>query len=48
MIQTSLQISDAICPYCNKIITRTEFVKDTENYKDLLTKRLNQYYDILE
>jgi len=25
-----------------------EFVKNTENYKDLLTKRLNQYYDILE
>ena len=30
MIQTSLQISDAICPDCDKVITRTESVKDTE------------------
>ena len=30
MIQTSLQISDAICPDCNKVITRTESVKDSE------------------
>ena len=28
--------------------SRMEFVKNTEDYKDLLTKRLNQYYDILE
>ena len=28
--------------------TRMEFVKNTEDYKDSLTKRLNQYYDILE
>jgi len=25
-----------------------EFVKNTEDYKELLTQRLNQYYDILE
>jgi hypothetical protein len=25
-----------------------EFVKKTEDYKDLLTQRLNQYYDVLE
>ena len=30
MIQTSLQISDAICPDCDKVITRTESVKYTE------------------
>ena len=28
--------------------SRMEFVKSTENYKDLLTQRLKQYYDILE
>ena len=28
--------------------SRMEFVKNTEDYKDSLTKRLNQYYDILE
>ena len=28
--------------------TRIEFVKNTEDYKDSLTKRLNQYYGILE
>jgi hypothetical protein len=25
-----------------------EFVKKTEDYKDLLTQRLNQYYNVLE
>jgi hypothetical protein len=25
-----------------------EFVKNTSDYKKLLTQRLNQYYDILE
>ena len=28
--------------------SRMEFVKKTEDYKDLLTQRLNQYYDVLE
>ena len=28
--------------------SRMEFVKNTEDYKDLLTQRLNQYYDVLE
>ena len=28
--------------------TRMEFIKNTEDYEDALTKRLNQYYEILE
>ena len=45
---TGIEVKKVVILVSSEKNSRMEFVKDTENYKDLLTKRLNQYYDILE
>jgi len=45
---TGIEVKQVVILVSSEKNSRMEFVKNTENYKDLLTKRLNQYYDILE
>ena len=45
---TGIEVKQVVILVSSEKNSRMEFVKNTEDYKDLLTKRLNQYYDILE
>ena len=45
---TGIEVKQVVILVSSEKNSRMEFVKNTENYKDALTKRLNQYYDILE
>ena len=46
--RTGIPITQLVILVSSEKNSRMEFVKNTEDYKDLLTQRLNQYYDILE
>jgi len=45
---TGIEVKQVVILVSSEKNSRMEFVKNTENYKDLLTQRLNQFYDILE
>jgi genome maintenance exonuclease 1 len=45
---TGIEIKQVVILVSSEKNSRMEFVKNTEDYKELLTQRLNQYYDILE
>ena len=45
---TGIEAKQVVILVSSEKNSRTEFVKNTKDYKDLLTQRLNQYYDILE
>jgi ATP-dependent exoDNAse (exonuclease V) beta subunit len=45
---TGIEVKQIVILISSEKNSRMEFVKNTEDYKDLLTQRLNQYYDILE
>ena len=45
---TGIEVKQVVILVSSEKNSRMEFVKNTEDYKDLLNQRLNQYYDILE
>jgi len=45
---TGIEIKQVVILVSSEKNSRMEFVKNTLDYKKLLTQRLNQYYDILE
>ena len=45
---TGIEIKKVVILGSSEKNSRMEFVKDAADYKELLTQRLNQYYDILE
>ena len=45
---TGIEVKQVVILVSSEKNSRMEFVKNTENYKNLLTQRLNEYYDILE
>ena len=45
---TGIEAKQVVILVSSEKNARMEFVKNTEDYKDLLTQRLNQYYDVLE
>ena len=45
---TGIEVKQVVILVSSEKNSRMEFVKNTEDYKDSLTQRLNQYYDILE
>ena len=45
---TGIEAKQVVILVSSEKNSRMEFVKNTEDYKDLLTQRLNQYYDVLE
>ena len=45
---TGIEIKQVVILVSSEKNSRMEFVKKTDDYKDLLTQRLNQYYDVLE
>ena len=45
---TGIKVKQVVILVSSEKNSRMEFVKNTEDYKDLLNQRLNQYYDILE
>jgi genome maintenance exonuclease 1 len=45
---TGIEVKQVVILVSSEKNSRMEFVKNTENYKDLLTQRLNQFYGILE
>jgi genome maintenance exonuclease 1 len=45
---TGIEVKQVVILVSSEKNSRMEFVKNTDDYKDLLTQRLNQYYDILE
>jgi len=45
---TGIEVNQVVILVSSEKNSRMEFVKRTEDYKELLTQRLNQYYDILE
>ena len=45
---TGIEAKQVVILVSSEKNSRMEFVKKTEGYKDLLTQRLNQYYDVLE
>ena len=45
---TGIEIKQVVILVSSEKNTRMEFVKRTEDYKDLLTQRLNQFYEIIE
>jgi genome maintenance exonuclease 1 len=45
---TGIEVKQVVILVSSEKNSRMEFVKKTEDYKDLLTQRLNQYYDVLE
>jgi genome maintenance exonuclease 1 len=45
---TGIEIKQVVILVSSEKNSRMEFVKNTSDYKELLTQRLNQYYDILE
>jgi len=45
---TGIEIKQVVILVSTEKNTRMEFVKNTEDYKDQLTQRLNQFYEIIE
>jgi len=45
---TGIEVKQVVILVSSEKNTRMEFVKRTEEYKDLLTQRLNQFYEITE
>ena len=45
---TGIEVKQVVILVSSEKNSRMEFVKNTEDYKDLLNQRLNEYYDILE
>jgi len=45
---TGIEVKQIVILVSSEKNTRMEFVKRTEEYKDLLTQRLNQFYEIIE
>ena len=45
---TGIKVKQVVILVSSEKNSRMEFIKNTEDYKDLLNQRLNQYYDILE
>ena len=45
---TGIEVKQVVILVSSEKNSRMEFVKNTKEYRDLLTQRLNQYYDILE
>ena len=45
---TGIEIKQVVILVSSEKNSRMEFVKNTSDYKERLTQRLNQYYDILE
>ena len=45
---TGIEVKQVVILVSSEKNSRMEFVKNTEDYKDLLNQRLKQYYDILE
>ena len=45
---TGVEVKQVVILVSSEKNTRMEFVKSTEEYKDLLTQRLNQFYEITE
>ena len=45
---TGIKVKQVVILVSSEKNSRMEFVKNTEDYKDLLNQRLNEYYDILE
>lgn len=45
---TGTQINKVVILVSSEKNTRMEFIKNTDDYKELLTKRLNQFYGILQ
>ena len=45
---TGIEVKQVVILVSSEKNSRMEFVKNTEDYKELLNQRLNQYYDILE
>ena len=43
---TGIEVKQVVILVSSEKNTRMEFVKNTEEYKDLLTQRLNQFYEI--
>jgi len=45
---TGIEIKQVVILVSSEKNSRMEFIKNASDYKELLTQRLNQYYDILE
>jgi len=45
---TGIEVKQVVILVSSEKNTRMEFVKKTADYKDLLTQRLNQFYEIIE
>ena len=45
---TGIEVKQVVILVSSEKNSRMDFVQNTENYKDLLTQRLNQFYGILE
>ena len=45
---SGIEVKQVVILVSSEKNTRMEFVKNTEEYKDLLTQRLNQFYEIIE
>ena len=45
---TGIEVKQVVILVSSEKNTRMEFVKRTDDYKDLLIKRLNQFYEIME
>ena len=45
---TGIKVKQIVILVSSEKNTRMEFVKNAEDYRDLLTQRLNQFYEILE
>ena len=45
---TGIEIKQVVILVSSEKNTRMEFVKKTVDYKDMLTQRLNQFYEIIE
>ncbi len=45
---TGIEVKQVVILVSSEKNTRMEFVKNIEEYKDLLTQRLNQFYEIIE
>ena len=45
---TGIDIKQSVILVSSEKNTRIEFVKKTDDYKDLLLQRLNQFYEVIE
>ncbi len=45
---SGIEVKQVVILVSSEKNTRMEFVKRTEEYKDLLTQRLNQFYETIE